>query len=98
MTEIELDVNSGQVETTYPDGRSQVQYPGGAVKIKYPDGREDSKLPDGTTLWTDGKGHGVMTFPSGVKEIYTPICKVRHAQQQFFGEFRNSDRSGCDMF
>lgn len=44
--------------------------------MKYPDGREDSQLPDGTKLWTDGKGHGVMTFPSGIREIYTPICKV----------------------
>jgi hypothetical protein len=67
---------SGQIETTYPDGRSQVEYPGGAQKMKYPDGREDSQLPDGTKLWTDGKGHGVMTFPSGIREIYTPICKV----------------------
>nr|CAG4636937.1 EOG090X04JL [Ceriodaphnia reticulata]SVE72878.1 EOG090X04JL [Ceriodaphnia reticulata] len=45
------------------------------MKMKYPDGREDSQLPDGTKLWTDGKGHGVMTFPSGIREIYTPICK-----------------------
>lgn len=45
--------------------------------MKYPDGREDSQLPDGTKLWTDGKGHGVMTFSSGIREIYTPICKVR---------------------
>ena len=44
--------------------------------MKYPDGREDSQLPDGTKLWTDGKGHGVMTFPTGIREIYTPICKV----------------------
>lgn len=69
-------IRSGQIETTYPDGRSQVQYPGGAMKMKYPDGREDSQMPDGTKLWTDGKGHGVMTFPSGIREIYTPICKV----------------------
>lgn len=34
-------------------------------------------MPDGTKLWTDGKGHGVMTFPSGIREIYTPICKRR---------------------
>ncbi len=46
------------------------------MKMKYPDGREDSQLPDGTKLWTDGKGHGVMTFLSGIREIYTPICKV----------------------
>lgn len=67
---------SGQIETTFPDGRSQVQYLGGAQKMKYPDGREEAQWPDGTKLWTDGKGHGVMTFPSGMREIYTPICKV----------------------
>lgn len=44
--------------------------------MKYPDGREEAQWPDGTKLWTDGKGHGVMTFPSGMREIYTPICKV----------------------
>ncbi len=67
---------SGQIETTYPDGRSQVQYASGASKTKYMDGREEAHWPDGTKLWTDGKGHGVMTFPSGMREIYTPICKV----------------------
>ena len=49
---------------------------GGAQKTKHPDGREEAQWPDGTKLWTDGKGHGEMTFPSGVREIYTPICKV----------------------
>ena len=44
--------------------------------MKYPDGREEAQWPDGTKLWTDGKGHGVMTFLSGMREIYTPICKV----------------------
>lgn len=68
---------SGQVETTFPDGRSHVKYPGGAQKTKYPNGREEAELPDGTKLWTDDKGHGVMTFPSGIREIYTSICKVR---------------------
>ena len=67
---------SGQIETTYKDGRSRVQYLGGAVKTKYPDGREEAQWPDGTKLWTDGNGHGVMTFPSGIRELYTPICKV----------------------
>lgn len=72
-----LEFTSGQIETTYPDGRSQVQYASGASKTKYMDGREEAHWPDGTKLWTDGKGHGVMTFPSGMREIYTPICKRR---------------------
>ena len=58
-----------------------MQYLGGAQKMKYPDGREEAQWPDGTKLWTDGKGHGVMTFPSGMREIYTPICKVKPISQ-----------------